>query len=946
MAPSNIIFDDIKDSHRQEWLDSSVSELIINANLHTISDHRTINHLLGWKTPKGAAGKQGKEDRTCWAVWGNNPQNPESVYFGVQIKPDNPRSNAEGKPIKYESGLGKGEASQPLFLKVPDPIWEQIATKWSVPILPEDYEKGFWQWVINKPQIPVLITEGAKKAASLLSHGFVSLSVAGVSNGQYLGDINPHIKPFCQVGRKVALAYDSDLHLKKSVRQELDRLGRLLATSGVVPYVMLWDDATKGIDDVISEFGASELDKIYSTAKTFEAYRREDFESDTRKETSEEEIETDDHFNQIAIAKIYKNQQYICLNKELYRFNGTHYELSPDSIEMRRITKFCSTYKYYDSKNRRYSHRYANETSVANVLKWLKATTGVSSKEVNPNGLNLANGVLYIDWDKNKPSFELKPHHPDIIFTYVSNVKYDPQADPHHCDRLLSALIPEQREIVLRTLAASLSFTEVRARLPNRLRCLLMQGSGSNGKDTLRDAVTDIMGGVFVSNCSLSDFHSFEKGSDKFALAPLASCKLNWSPENTDSLLLDKLETLKAVITGDPIRVRDLYEKAETVSAQFALLFNVNRMPAISASQVAIKSRLAIITFTKTFKSNPDPDDPNQLKGDHRYKNDPKFRQENICSALLNRLLQSLSDVVNHGIDYSSCEEALQIARESSCHLTRWAKDITLTEGKGRIRIGDLFNNLKNWYVDNGILEIEESPTGKERLLWLDDGEKYDPFIKASNRMRKAIEKIFPNASFSEKTEYGFFAIGINSPLFTVLPNFCSSGSAKEENTVTVDVSTAEPNHEPNNSASDNGSGSANKHLILPEPNPIISEPNPIIAEHNISGSASETIAMNGFIPSAEPTEPKLDKTVKNKKSRDVEPSQNLKIGDRVDILRYGQMCDKFPKVKPYPPDKGYQVTDIAENNGILQATIKHPSIRSSFVVPADWVMDSLLVSA
>jgi phage/plasmid-associated DNA primase len=944
MAPSNIIFDEIKPSHRQEWLNSAVDESLIDANLHTISDHRTINHLLGWKTPKGAAGKQTKEDRTCWAVWGVNPQNLEAVHFGVQIKPDNPRNSLEGKPIKYESGLGKGEASQPLFLKVPDPIWEQIASKWAVPILPEDYEQGFWQWVINKPQIPLAITEGAKKAASMLSHGYATISVAGVSNGQYLGDVNPHIKPFCQVGRKVALAYDSDLHFKQSVRKELDRLGRLLATAGAVPYVMLWDEATKGIDDVISEFGASELDKIYSTAKTFEAYRREDFELDGKKE--EEEIETDLHFNQVAIATIYKNERYICLNNELYKFTGKHYELSPDATEKRRITKFCSNYKFYDTKTRKYVYRYATERAVSNVLGWFKATTGVVPKEVNPNGLNLANGVLYIDWDGNTPTFVLKPHHPDIIFTYVSNVKYDPQADPHHCDRLLSSLIPEQREIVLRTLAASLSFAEVGARLPNRLRCLLMQGSGSNGKDTLRDAVTDIMGSIFVSNCTLSDFHSFEKGSDKFSLAPLARCKLNWSPENTDSLMLDKLETLKAVITGDPVRVRDLYEKAETVTAQFGLLFNVNRMPAISASQVAIKSRLAIITFTKTFKSDPDPNDPNQLKGDHRYKKDPKFRQENICSALLNRLLQSLSDVVAHGIDYSSCEEALQIARESSCHLTRWAKDISLTEGKGKIRIGDLFHNLKNWYVDNGILDIEETPTGKERLVWLDDGEKYDPFIKAPNRMRKAIEKIFPNATFSEKTEYGFFAIGINSPLFTVLPNFGSVGSAKEEDADTATVSTAEPNPEPNNFGSVLKSGSATIQKIQPEPDLIIPEPDLTFTESNKSGSASETSSMNGFISSAEPTEPKTGKTVKNKNSCAIESSQNLKIGDRVDILRYGQMCDKFPKVKPYPPDSGYQVTDIAENNGILQATIKHPSIRSSFVVPADWLMDSILVTA
>jgi len=676
MAPSNIIFDDIKDSHRQEWLNSSVSELIINANLHTISDHRTINHLLGWKTPKGAAGKQGKDDRTCWAVWGINPQSRESVYFGVQVKPDNPRSNAEGKPIKYESGLGKGEASQPLFLKVPDPIWEQIATKWSVPILPEDYEKGFWQWVINKPQIPVLITEGAKKAASLLSHGFVSLSVAGVSNGQYLGDVNPHIKPFCQVGRKVALAYDSDLHLKKSVRQELDRLGRLLATSGVVPYVMLWDDATKGIDDVISEFGASELDKIYSTAKTFEAYRREDFESDTRKETSDEEIETEDHFNQIAIATVYKNQRYICLNDVLYRWTGTHYEQSSDAQEKRRIFRFRNTYKFYDGRLRKNTHRYANKQSVNGVLDWLKASCGVDIQDVNPSGLNLLNGVLTIKWQGRSPSYSLNPHDPSVIYTYVSKIKYDPNADPKYCDKLLTVLEPAQQKILLKVVAASLDLAEVRAKADNRsIKCLLLKGDGNNGKDALRECVTEIFGKSSVTTCGFSDFRDYDQGR-KFNIAKLAFSRVNWSPENTDALLLDKLDIVKRIVTGDTIDIEFKNQDSIPLDPNFSLLFNVNKMPALWGAQEAIKSRYAILSFNKTIVKNADPNNPDEIEGDPRYKYDPEFRQTKVAPSLLNRLLESLTELMTDGIDYSSCDAAIQSAREDSCHLLKWAKEI------------------------------------------------------------------------------------------------------------------------------------------------------------------------------------------------------------------------------------------------------------------------------
>ena len=931
---SNIIIDKPNDNHRQEWLNSAISELIIDANLHTITDHRTINHLLGWKTPKGAAGKQSKDDRTCWAVWGKNPCDRETMYFGVQIKPDNPRNNKDGKPIKYESAIGKGEARQPLFLKVPDQIWEQIATKWAVPILPEDYEQGFWFWVLSKTQIPVLITEGAKKAAALLSYGYVCISIAGVSNGQYLGEINPYIAPFCTVGRKTVLAYDSDLHSKESVRKELDRLGRLIATSGAVPYVMQWkEDFGKGIDDFIAEFGGDALDIIYIDAKTFEAYRRA--AKDDPESIEPEEIETEQHFNQIAIATIYKDQRYICLSNVLHRWTGTHYEPSSDAIEKRRIFRFCNSYTVYDPRYKKNFHKYANTKSVNGVLDWFKSACGVDIDDVNPSGLNLLNGILTVSWNGRKPIYTLKKHSPDVFYTYVSKINYDPKADPTYCDKLLSVLEPAQQDIFLKVIASALDTAGVRARVPSRsIRCLMMKGTGHNGKDTLRELVKEIMGGIFMTSCSLSDFNSFDRG-DKFALAPLLQSKINWSPENTDSLNLDKMQTMKSAISGDSINIRDLYEKAKEIIPEFALIFNVNKMPSITGAQEAIKTRYAILSFDKVFVENPDPNNPNQLKGDQRYKYDPNFKRDKVAPAFLNRLLLALTDLMANGIDYRSCDAAIQSAREDSCHLLKWTKEIGLEYGNGQVRLGDLFNHLKNWYVDNGILDIEESSTGKEKLIWLDEGDRYDPLVKAPNRIKPALAKLFPNATFSERTRDGFFIIGVQSFQFAILPNLYSLGSQEKGNVEEIKVTDCEPNCEPNYFGSQNefGSqfGSVNQ-IQFCEPD---------------SSSCEPRKPDNHAI--CEPREPR------EPKKRDINFSQQqqtpklgdpveIKIGDRVDIFRYKTLCEKFTKINP--PDQGYTVTELALNQGILQATIKHPKLRASLVVEAEWLMHSLAVTA
>jgi putative DNA primase/helicase len=866
---SNIIIDPPNEKHRLQWLNSGISELIIDANLHTITDHRTINHLLGWKTPKGAAGKQSKDDRTCWAVWGVNPDDRESMYFGVQIKPDTPRINPDGKPIKYESTVGKGEARQPLFLKVPTEIWQELSDKWSYPIQQEDKEQGFWAWVKRHP-IPIIITEGAKKAGALLSNGYVAISVPGVSNGQHQGELNLHLKPFCTVGRKVLLAYDSDLHFKTEVRKELDRLGRLVALSGSVPYVMQWEQSFKGIDDLIIATNKDELDRIVTIAKTFEAYRREEFETD-----GDDLAPIEKNFNQIAVDALYGDRPWVCIYGVLYRWTGTYYEESPDDVELNRIGHYCNSYLVYDSKKRRRVYVNANSRSVSAVLDWQKIRTKIHPSRVNPFGLNLANGVLRITWKGKTPDWKLEKHDPKNVYTYVSKVRYEENADPSYCDRLLGALDPAQRAVFLGTCAAAFDLPTVRMYVPQRVRTLLLKGEGNNGKDTLRVAISEIFS-QGLTGCSFKDFQQYDEGR-KFPLAVLEYSRINWASENHSNLCLDKLQVLKNMATGDPITIEHKNEKERSVIPNCILLFNCNQAPSIMGAQEAIASRYAVINFAKTFKQNPTS--PDEIAADPRFKYDPAFITEKVCPSLLNELLKSLKQSMTEGIDYKPLDGALNEIREDSCHVMKWAKDINLEYGDGRIRIGDLHKSLHDWYQEQGILEIEFSSTGKEKLNWLDEGNRFDPFIKAPRLMREALAKVYPKAKFSQRTEFGFFVIGLQSKYFSISPNFGSFGSAEEKNQDTVRVLAAEPNPEPNNFGSFSKFGSD-------EPN----EPN------NFGSAAQNPINHAASVPN-EPNEPKNTTTNSNfaKNSR-------LKVGDLVRV-KFGSLAGRWFTIESIKPD-------------------------------------------
>ncbi|MFM6202318.1 MAG: DUF3854 domain-containing protein, partial [Dolichospermum sp.] len=63
---------------------------------------------------------------------------------------------------------------------MPIHIWQMMSDRHNIPI---DKYQSFWEWVKDHPQIPVTITEGAKKAAALLSCGIVAIGLPGINNG-------------------------------------------------------------------------------------------------------------------------------------------------------------------------------------------------------------------------------------------------------------------------------------------------------------------------------------------------------------------------------------------------------------------------------------------------------------------------------------------------------------------------------------------------------------------------------------------------------------------------------------------------------------------------------------------------------------------------------------------------------------------------------------------
>ena len=130
-------------------------------------------------------------------MWGN--------VSSFQYRPDNPRKNAEGKLVKYETRTG----------------YRQVLD--ANPILGER---------LRDPSEPLIGTEGARKADAAISEGYVAVALSGVWCWRKDGVPLPEWEDIKLYGREVYVAFDSDAQTNPHVLKALIGLCGFLRSRG------------------------------------------------------------------------------------------------------------------------------------------------------------------------------------------------------------------------------------------------------------------------------------------------------------------------------------------------------------------------------------------------------------------------------------------------------------------------------------------------------------------------------------------------------------------------------------------------------------------------------------------------------------------------------------------------------------------------------------------
>lgn len=221
----------------------------------------------------------------------------------VIVKPNTPRTKTKesGKvdTVKYEMPLGT--RTHPYFFKVPISIWKMICEVNCIPY-PDFRRVQFWQWVADR-NIPIWITEGVKKAGSLLSRGIVAIALPGIHAGfrteekgvlnevdgeviketKKIRVLSPDLVPFTEKKRDFIICFDNDNPvLKPQTVKDVNRaalnLGELINQTNKkcpVKYAQIPTN-DKGIDDFLARHKKStaEFDRMADSAIKLKFFKK------------------------------------------------------------------------------------------------------------------------------------------------------------------------------------------------------------------------------------------------------------------------------------------------------------------------------------------------------------------------------------------------------------------------------------------------------------------------------------------------------------------------------------------------------------------------------------------------------------------------------------------------------------------------------------------------
>jgi len=284
--------------------------------------------------------------------------------------------------------------------------------------------------------------------------------------------------------------------------------------------------------------------------------------------------EISDHLIKKYTIVTFGNLPYLFINGKYYEDKG---RIEKDVVKLLKKCEFSKTQKT-EHIVKEIKYRIRKETA-----KFREYPFNTKSRYLIP----VENGVVV-----RENINELYPQSPVWGFTYSLPVKFDPNADTTEIRAFICSLVDDanDRDILFQIPAHALLQNE------DYTQSYLFVGDGANGKSTLINLYTGLMGEHNTTSISLQ-----ELVEDKYKTAELHGKLMNLYAD-LPSTSSKSIGIFKVLTGGDNITVERKYQDPFTFKNKAIFVFSANLLPKVEDATIAFWRRWAPIEFSKTFK--------------------------------------------------------------------------------------------------------------------------------------------------------------------------------------------------------------------------------------------------------------------------------------------------------------------------------------------------------
>lgn len=225
------------------------------------------------------------------------------------------------------------------------------------------------------------------------------------------------------------------------------------------------------------------------------------------------------------------------------------------------------------------------------------------------------NGV--VDFGTNLAEPELMPFSPEYHVTYYHPYDFDPKAKCPRWLNFLHEVLPDKASRLILQMFLGLGLVQrgtahniYEGRESAKIElCLLLVGTGANGKSVVFDVACQIFGQDRISKMDYGDLTA-EGDEGMRGRYPIRNAIFNWSSDS-DPRKFGRKNTgmFKRLVSGEPVPMRELGRNVLEANAIPYLIFNLNELPFPDDASLGFIRRLQYVSFDVTIpKDRQDPE--------------------------------------------------------------------------------------------------------------------------------------------------------------------------------------------------------------------------------------------------------------------------------------------------------------------------------------------------